>query len=173
MSAAVPPPPGAQLRPRSWFSWVWIVPAVAAAIVIGLAVRALVDRGPLITISFSDAEGLQAGETRIRHKDVDLGTVESVFLTHDMSHVVVQARMQRSATAHLTAATRFWIVRPRLGFGGVSGLSTLVSGSYIEMYPGEGEPEPLGSTDRGKSAGGATGGPIVKFSNKISPTLLQ
>jgi paraquat-inducible protein B len=141
VSAAVPPPPGAQLRPRSWFSWVWIVPAVAAAIVIGLAVRALVDRGPLITISFSDAEGLQAGETRIRHKDVDLGTVESVFLTHDMSHVVVQARMQRSATAHLTAATRFWIVRPRLGFGGVSGLSTLVSGSYIEMYPGEGEPE--------------------------------
>jgi paraquat-inducible protein B len=120
---------------------VWIVPAVAAAIVIGLAVRALVDRGPLITISFSDAEGLQAGETKIRHKDVDLGTVESVFLTHDMSHVVVQARMERSAAAHLTAATRFWIVRPRLGFGGVSGLSTLVSGSYIEMYPGEGEPE--------------------------------
>ena len=145
MSAEQPPlppsPPSARLRPRSWFSWVWIVPAVAAAIVIGLAVRALVDRGPLITISFTDAEGLQAGETRIRHKDVDLGTVESVFLTRDMSHVVVQARMQRAAASHLTAATRFWIVRPRLGFGGVSGLSTLVSGSYIEMYPGEGEPE--------------------------------
>jgi len=141
VSAVEPPPPHALLRPRSWFSWVWIVPAVAAAIVIGLAVRALVDRGPLITISFTDAEGLQAGETKIRHKDVDLGTVESVFLTHDMSHVVVQARMLRAASPHLTAATRFWIVRPRLGFGGVSGLSTLVSGDYIEMYPGEGQPE--------------------------------
>jgi paraquat-inducible protein B len=134
-------PPNATLLPRRWFSWVWIVPAVAAAIVIGLAVRGLVDRGPLITISFTDAEGLQAGETRIRHKDVDLGTVESVFLTTDMSRVVVRARMRRSAVAHLTAATRFWIVRPRVGFGGISGLSTLVSGSYIEMYPGEGEPE--------------------------------
>ncbi len=141
MSDADSPPPEAKLRPRSWFSWVWIVPAVAAAIVIGLAIRNLEERGPLITISFSDAEGLQAGDTKIRHKDVDLGTVESVYLTPDMSRVVVRARMRRSATDHLTAATRFWIVRPRVGFGGISGLSTLVSGSYIEMYPGDGEPE--------------------------------
>jgi paraquat-inducible protein B len=133
-------PPNARLRPRRWFSWVWIVPAVAAAIVIGLAIRELEDRGPLITISFTDAEGLQVGETRIRHKDVDLGTVESVYLTSDMSRVVVRARMHRSAVPHLTAATRFWIVRPRVGFGGISGLSTLVSGSYIEMYPGDGAP---------------------------------
>jgi paraquat-inducible protein B len=133
--------PNARLRPRRWFSWVWIVPALAAAIVIGLAIRELEDRGPLIQISFTDAEGLQAGDTKIRHKDVDLGTVESVYLTADMSRVIVRARMRRSATPHLTAATRFWIVRPRVGFGGVSGLSTLVSGSYIEMYPGDGAPE--------------------------------
>jgi len=118
MSDADEVPPNARLRPRRWFSWVWIVPAVAAAIVIGLAIRELEDRGPLITISFTDAEGLQAGETRIRHKDVDLGTVESVYLTPDMSRVVVRARMHRSAVPHLTAATRFWIVRPRVGFGG-------------------------------------------------------
>jgi len=141
MSDADEAPPEARLKPRRWFSWVWIVPAVAAAIVIGLAIRGLEERGPLITISFTDAEGLQAGDTKIRHKDVDLGTVESVYLTPDMSRVVVRARMRRSATPHLTAATRFWIVRPRVGFGGISGLSTLVSGSYIEMYPGEGEPE--------------------------------
>jgi len=141
MSDSDQAPPDARLRPRRWFSWVWIVPAVAAAIVIGLAIRSLEERGPLITISFSDAEGLLAGDTKIRHKDVDLGTVESVYLTPDMSRVVVRARMRRSATEHLTAATRFWIVRPRVGFGGISGLSTLVSGSYIEMYPGEGEPE--------------------------------
>lgn len=134
-------PPDARLRPRRWFSWVWIVPSVAAAIVIGLAIRGLEERGPLITISFTDAEGLLAGDTKIRHKDVDLGTVESVYLTPDMSRVVVRARMRRSATAHLTSGTRFWIVRPRVGFGGISGLSTLVSGSFIEMYPGDGDPE--------------------------------
>lgn len=141
MSDADETPPDARLRPRRWFSWVWLVPAVAAAIVIGLAIRGLEERGPLITISFTDAEGLQPGDTKIRHKDVDLGTVESVYLTRDMSRVVVRARMRRSASAHLTAGTRFWIVRPRVGFGGISGLSTLVSGSYIEMYPGDGAPE--------------------------------
>jgi paraquat-inducible protein B len=114
---------------------------VAAAIVIGLAIRGLEDRGPLITISFTDAEGLLAGETKVRHKDVDLGTVESVYLTPDMSRVVVRARMRRSASSHLTSGTRFWIVRPRVGFGGISGLSTLVSGAYIEMYPGDGDAE--------------------------------
>ncbi|MFI4869928.1 MAG: intermembrane transport protein PqiB [Steroidobacterales bacterium] len=141
MSADEAAPPDASLRPRRWFSWVWLVPAVAAAIVIGLAIRGLEERGPLITISFSDAEGLQAGETKVRHKDVDLGTVESVYLSPDMSRVVVHARMRRSASAHLTANTRFWIVRPRVGFGGISGLSTLVSGAYIEMYPDDGEPQ--------------------------------
>src|SRR5580704_17548169 len=89
------------LRPRRWFSWVWIAPLAAAAIVIGLAVRGLEDRGPLVTISFTEAEGLQPGETKIKHKDVELGTVEKVSLTRDMSRVVVQARMRRSVTEHL------------------------------------------------------------------------
>jgi len=133
-------PPEARLRPRRWFSWIWVAPLLAALIVIWLAIRALVDRGPMITISFSDAEGIQAGDTKIRHKDVDLGTVDSIYLTRDMSRVIVRARMRRSVTSHLTANTRFWIVRPRVGIGGISGLSTLVSGSYIEMYPGAGEP---------------------------------
>jgi paraquat-inducible protein B len=131
----------AVLRPRRWFSWVWIVPLGAAAIVIWLAIRGLEDRGPLITISFTEAEGLQAGETKVRHKDVDIGTIEKVTLTRDMSRVQVQARMHRSITEHLTEGSRFWIVRPRVGIGGISGLSTLVSGSYVEMYPGEGPPE--------------------------------
>jgi paraquat-inducible protein B len=77
----------------------------------------------------------------VRHKDVDIGTVEKVTLTPDMGRVLVQARMHRSVADHLTEGVRFWIVRPRVGIGGISGLSTLVSGSYIEMYPGDGPPE--------------------------------
>jgi paraquat-inducible protein B len=125
-------------RRRRWFSLVWIVPLLAVAVVAGLAIRAFADRGPLITISFSDAEGIEPGDTKIRHKDVDVGTVESLYLNSDMSRVFVRARMRRSVTSHLTSNTRFWIVKPRVGVGGISGLSTLVSGSYIEMYPGSG-----------------------------------
>jgi paraquat-inducible protein B len=138
MSEADETLPRAGTRPRRWFSWIWLAPLLAVGVVLWLGIRALADRGPMITISFSDAEGIQAGDTKIRHKDVDLGTVESVYLSHDMSRVFVRARVRRSVTPHLTANTRFWIVRPRVGIGGISGLSTLVSGSYIEMYPGDG-----------------------------------
>lgn len=128
-------PPTARQR-RGWFSWIWVVPVIAVGIVGWLTILTLIDRGPLITISFSDAEGLQAGDTKIRHKDVDLGTVESIYLNREMSRVFVRARMRRSVAPHLNAGARFWIVRPRVGAEGISGLSTLVSGSYIEMYPG-------------------------------------
>jgi paraquat-inducible protein B len=132
----------ARVRPRRWFAWVWVVPVVAAALVVWLAWRALADRGPAITIDFKVAEGLQAGQTKIQHRDVDVGVVESLELTPDMSRVIVHARMTRLAAPYLNEKTRFYIVAPHVGVGGISGLSTIVSGSYIEMYPGrDGKPQ--------------------------------
>src|SRR5262249_15344117 len=78
-------------RPHRWFVWVWVVPIVAAGIVLWLAFQALADRGPEITISFKVADGLQAGQTRLQHRNVDLGVVESLQLTPDMSRVIVHA----------------------------------------------------------------------------------
>jgi paraquat-inducible protein B len=127
----------ARVRPRRWFAWVWVVPIVAAGIVIWLAWQALADRGPMITIAFKVAEGLEAGQTKIQHRNADVGTVESLELTRDMSRVIVHARMTRLATPYLNDETRFYIVAPRVGVGGITGLSTIVSGSYIEMYPGK------------------------------------
>ncbi len=133
--------PRARVRAQP-FSWVWLFPLGAAAIVIWLAWRNLADRGPAITISFRNVDGLQAGQTKIQHRNVDLGTVESLELTPDMTHVIVHARMTRQAKDHLTENTRFSIIAPHVGVGGISGLSTIVSGSYIEMYPGKpGEPK--------------------------------
>jgi paraquat-inducible protein B len=131
--------PQARQRRRRGFGWVWIVPIGAAAIVVWLAWRALADRGPEITISFKAADGLQAGQTKVQHRNVDLGTLESLQLTSDMSHVIVHARMTREATPYLNEHTRFAVIAPRVGVGGISGLSTLVSGAYIEMYPGKGD----------------------------------
>ncbi len=126
----------ARVRRRRWFAWVWVVPIVAGGIVVWLASRALVDRGPMITIEFKAAEGLQAGQTKVQHRDVDVGSVESVELTPDMLRVIVRARMTREAVPFLNENTRFYVVAPHVGVGGISGLSTIVSGSYIEMYPG-------------------------------------
>jgi paraquat-inducible protein B len=134
--AEPPEEPHARVRAQP-FSWVWLIPIGAAAIVVWLAWRSLSDRGPAITISFKNVDGLQAGQTKIQHRNVELGTVESLELTPDMSRVIVHARMTRKAADHLTDNTRFAIIAPRVGVGGISGLSTLVSGTYIEMYPGK------------------------------------
>ncbi|MCG5240549.1 intermembrane transport protein PqiB [Azospirillum doebereinerae] len=133
------PPPEVALPKRRGLSPIWALPIVAALVAGWLGWRWLEERGPEIVITFQTGEGLEAGRTRIKHKNVDLGTIERVRLSDDLSSVMATARMDRAAAEHLKQSTRFWAVRPRLGLGGVSGLSTVVSGTYVEMEPGTGD----------------------------------
>lgn len=132
-------PEASLVRPRSALSWFWLAPIIAAGVVLWLAWHALAERGPEITIAFSDAGTLQPGQTTIKYKGVNVGVVESVGLARDVSRVLVHARMSRGIEPYLATGARFWIVQPRVGAQGISGLTTLVSGAYIEMYPGHGE----------------------------------
>jgi paraquat-inducible protein B len=116
-------------------SLIWAIPIVSALIGGWLAWRTLHERGPLITITFERASGLTAGQSHVRHKDVDMGLVERIALSPDLQHVVVTVRMNREAEPLLTDNAQFWIVRPRFFAGAVSGLETLFSGSYIELQP--------------------------------------
>ena len=140
--ATEPPEDPAEARrvPRR-LSVIWLTPVFALAVVAWLSWHTLMQRGPAITVRFTSAEGLTAGETEIRHKGVRVGTVESFELSPDLSEVLVHARMTHDVSTRLRASTRFWIVTPRVGTSGITGLNTLVSGAYIEMYPGEGEPQ--------------------------------
>ncbi|UFS70803.1 MlaD family protein [Geomonas sp. RF6] len=115
---------------------VWIVPIVAALIGASLAVKSYLSRGPVITISFHSGEGIEAGKTKIKYKDVQIGEVKSVVLGKDRSHVVVSAEMTKEAKDLLVKDTLFWVERPRISGGNISGLSTLVGGSYIGMAAG-------------------------------------
>ena len=129
-------PPEAHVRRKSGFSLVWILPIVAAVIGAYLAFTTLSQRGREVVITFQTADGLTAGQTKVRHKAVDLGTVTGIRLAPDMSHVIVTIRMAREADPYLTDRARFWVVRPRLSASNISGLETLISGGYIEMDPG-------------------------------------
>jgi len=129
-------PVEARVRAHSWVAWVWVVPIAAAGVVAWLVYKTIAERGPEITITFSAAQGLQAGQSTIQHLNAALGTVTSLQLTPDMRRVVVHARMSRRVTPYLTDSTLFYVVTPHLGVQGISGLSTIVSGTYIEMYPG-------------------------------------
>lgn len=130
-------PVDAHVRPHRWVAWVWVVPIAAAGVVAWLTWQTLAERGPQVTITFSAAQGLQSGQATIQHLNAVLGTVSSLRLSDDMRRVVVHARMIRKATPYLTDSTLFYLVTPHLGVQGISGLSTLVSGTYIEMYPGK------------------------------------
>lgn len=118
-------------------SLVWLVPLLAALIGGWLAVSAVMSRGPTITVQFSSGEGLEAGKTRIKYKDVDVGEVTSVTLSPDQHHILVTARLVKEASSLLREDSRFWVVRPRITGGTVSGLGTLLGGAYIGMDVGK------------------------------------
>lgn len=118
-------------------SIVWLVPLVALAIGGWLVYKALSEKGPTITITFKSAAGLEAGKTKIKYKDVELGQVDSIDLDDNLSQVILKAELVKKAKKFLSQNTRFWVVRARVAAGGVSGLGTLFSGAYIGLDPGE------------------------------------
>ena len=124
-------------------SIVWLIPILTALIGVWLIVHTLADKGPLVTITFRTAEGIEIGKTRIKYKSLDIGLVEGVRFSSDFSRVEVRARLGKEAGHFLRRDTRFWVVRPTLSARGISGLGTLLSGSYIEIEPGQGAPQAL------------------------------
>jgi paraquat-inducible protein B len=123
-------------RKRWRMQLVWLVPIVAVLIGGWLAVKAVLDKGPTITISFATGEGLEAGKTKIKFKNVDIGTVTSVVLSRDHRSVIARAELAKDASSLLVEDTRFWVVRPRISGGTVSGIGTLLSGSFIGVDVG-------------------------------------
>jgi paraquat-inducible protein B len=118
-------------------SVIWIIPLVAVAIGAWLAWDTWSKQGPTIRISFDSGEGLQAGQSQLKFKDIVFGTVKSLELAPDHTHIIVTVATTHDATPLLTDQTIFWVVKPRLFAGNVSGLETLLSGSYIGMLPGQ------------------------------------
>ena len=138
VAAAPGAPSAAKLRrARPRIPVIWIIPLVAVAIAAWLAWDTLSKEGPTIRVSFESAEGLQAGQSQLKFKDITLGTVKALTLTSDHSRVVATVSTTREAESLLSDQTVFWVVKPRLFAGSLSGLGTLISGSYIGMLPGK------------------------------------
>ncbi len=131
------PDADAAVSQKRGISPIWLVPLVALAIGIWMVAYTIQSRGPEITIVFSTAEGIEAGKTKIKLRSVDIGMVDSVGLADGLLKVIVTASLEKAAEALLKEDTEFWVVRPRIGKGGVSGLGTLLSGGYIQLAPGE------------------------------------
>ncbi len=128
--------PAARRKGRR-LSWIWLVPVIAALGGLLLVLRVWLNAGPTATISFQTAEGLEAGKTQVRYKEVNVGVVERVALNPDRTGVIATVRINKDAGSLLQEGTIFWVVRPRLTLNGVSGLSTLFSGAYVGVDPSD------------------------------------
>ena len=143
MNANTPREPDASELPepvirsgKRQISIVWLVPVVAILIGGWLIYKAISEKGPEITITFNTAEGLEAGKTKIKCKDVEIGLVEEISLSKDLTQVIVKAQLVREADSFLSENSRFWVVRARVSASSVTGLGTVFSGAYIDIDPG-------------------------------------
>lgn len=143
-------------RGRRRISLIWAIPVISLAVGGWLVWDTYSKRGPKVTITFDQGDGLTSGQSVVKHRDVTLGTVTAVKLTPDMNHVNVTVQMTRDATPLINSLTKFWIVRPRFFAGSFSGLGTLLSGPYIDLLPGP-----------------AGGKPATKFTGLEDPPVLQ
>lgn len=130
------PPAQPVIRPAKavrW-SWIWLVPLLAVLMGASLLVSYWMRTGPTITVSFESAQDLVAGQTKLRYKDVVVGLVQDIDVAEDRKHVLVHVQLDRNGSKYITQeSARFWVVRPRFSFNGVSGLGTLITGAYISV----------------------------------------
>lgn len=120
---------------------IWLIPGLALAITITVLLQSRLDAGPELTLSFRSAAGLEAGKTVVKFKDVTIGTVSDITLSPGDDRVLVHVKLNRSAADLARVDSRFWVVRPRVGMSGVSGIDTLISGAYIDVDKGK-NPQP-------------------------------
>ncbi|MSR16335.1 MAG: MCE family protein [Methylococcaceae bacterium] len=149
-----------KLNKKSELSLIWFLPLIAILVSGWLIYKSFSEKGEVITISFPTAEGLDVDKTKIKYLDVEIGKVTTININNNLKTIVVTAQMNNSSSDYLKDNTQFWVVRPQVGLGGISGLGTLLSGAYIELKPGFGEhkhdftglsnPPPLKANAEGK-----------------------
>lgn len=134
MSEQSPEPlsPEIETAPRRTISLIWAFPLIAVAVALALLWRDYASRGPVIEITFSTAAGLTAGETSLRYRNVDVGQVEDIRFSEDLSHVIAAIRIDPDIAPYIDKQAEFWVVRPEVSSRGVSGLETVISGTYVE-----------------------------------------
>ncbi|MBT7630680.1 MAG: MCE family protein, partial [Desulfobacula sp.] len=103
--------PHAVIQREKGISIVWVIPLVAVIIAAGLIYKTLTEKGPVVTITFKSAAGVEVGKTKIKYKDVTIGEVETVKVSPDLKNIIVTAQLAKETEGYLSEKTRFWVVR--------------------------------------------------------------
>lgn len=118
---------------------IWMVPLIALLIAVWLAWQYFSELGPKVQIVFESSAGLKAGQSQVKMRDVPVGIVKNITLLEGKKGVLVTVQMNKDTEDYLNKDTKFWIAKPKIDASGVSGLDTLMSGSYVEVYGDKGE----------------------------------
>lgn len=129
----------AKVAKQSWLSPVWLIPIIAAVVGFWMVYQSEAGKGPEVQLEITSAEGIEAGKTLVKARDVEIGRVDSLRLSDDFSSAIVTLQMNAAAEPLLRSDTQFWVVKPRIARDGISGLGTLLSGAYIQVEPGTAE----------------------------------
>jgi paraquat-inducible protein B len=155
----------ATVNKRAELPMVWFLPLIALLVSGWLIYKSVSEKGPVITISFPTAEGLEVDKTKLRYLDVEIGKVTAININNDMKTILVTAQMNSDADRYLNKNTSFWVVRPQVGLAGISGLGTILSGAYIEIKPGDGPKE--------RRFTGLTSAPLLKTNTQGKQFILE
>ncbi|MEO6994034.1 MAG: MlaD family protein [Lacunisphaera sp.] len=134
------PAPAPKLSRLPRIQLIWVVPIVALIVAAWMLMREWRSHGAEITIEFADGSGVEPRQTKLEYKGVTVGEVQEIGLAKDLKHVVVRLQLRRDADAIAREGAKFWIVQPEIGFGGISGLDTLLSGAHMGVRLGDGAP---------------------------------
>lgn len=123
-------------RPNSFNSVVWLIPLLALLTCAWLLFQHIRHTGPEITLYMKNADGIEVNNTVIKVLNVTVGKVTAIKLRSDEKGVAITAQLSADVKNMIREDTHFWIVEPRIDQSGITGLNTLVSGSYIAFTPG-------------------------------------
>ena len=129
-----------KVRKGTGFSTIWLLPITALIITLWLGWQSYQNRGSSITIIFNNGNGIQANKTKVMYKGIAVGKVTNVYIDKDTQKIVTDIELDKEATHYTGKDSQFWLVTPKVSFTGVSGLETIISGTYINVNPIKGEP---------------------------------
>lgn len=126
-------------KQKRGFSIIWFIPLLAMFVGGWMVYQQWLNQGVNITIAFDNAEGLEAGKTKVKSRNVDIGLLTDVRFSEDRNRIIANVEIDKAMSDFLREDSQFWIVKPRIGAKGISGIGTILSGAYIELFPGKSE----------------------------------
>lgn len=127
----------ARVERQRRISAIWLLPLVALLAGAWMFYQYYTNKGEMIYIAMEHAEGIVVGKTEIKARSVKIGVIKQVRLSDDRQQVLASAEIDKQYTDLLTTDAKIWAVKPRVDETGISGLNTLLSGSYLEFLPGK------------------------------------